>query len=329
MRRFYFVITVLSLFLLAAIVFSLCIGSSDSTVKDVLNVIIGNSDDIKKGIILKIRLPRILLAAIVGSALAVAGVAFQALLRNPLAEPYILGVSGGAGFGAVMAIALGISASVSVCAFLGALFTVILIYYLATSGGKIFVQSLLLLGVILNAIYAAIITFISSLIDPFKIHNVSNWLMGNIGIVEYNIIAVIGVFILFGIIALFFITKNLNLMSVGEETAQTLGIDIEKTKNLVFILSSLIVGIAVSQTGLIAFVGFIVPHIFRLIIGPDNRLLLPASAIAGAIFLVLSDTIARTIVPATEIPVGVITIALGGPIFVWLLLSRERKALLQ
>ncbi|MBI2875514.1 MAG: iron ABC transporter permease [Candidatus Tectomicrobia bacterium] len=292
----------------------------------------GRSTDPEAVILLQVRLPRVLLAGLVGAALSAGGVAFQALLRNPLAEPYILGVSGGAAFGAMLAIALGAEgfwwglSPVPLCAFLGALFSLWLLYALAQTQGRLLAHTLLLVGVILNAFFSAGMLFFTSLLDSDRLHQVVLWLMGSLGSLSYRILAPVALYVILGLGVLWLMARDLNLLSLGEETAQQLGVDVERLKRVVLLAASLLTGAAVSLAGLIAFVGLIVPHVVRLLFGPDHRLLMPAAALLGAIFLMAADTLARTLMAPTELPVGVITALGGGPFFLWLLRRQGWRA---
>lgn len=292
----------------------------------------GRTTDPGAVILLQVRLPRVLLAGLVGAALSAGGVAFQALLRNPLAEPYILGVSGGAAFGAMLAIALGAEgfrwglSSIPLFAFLGALLSLGILYSLARTQGRLLTHTLLLVGVILNSFFSAGMMFFTSLTDSTRMHSLVLWLMGSLGSLPYRVLAPVALYITLGLGALWLVARELNLLSLGEETAQQLGVKVERLKRVVLLAASLLTGAAVSLAGLIAFVGLIVPHVVRLIFGPDHRLLLPVAALLGAIFLMAADTLARTLIAPTEVPVGVITALGGGPFFIWLLRQQGWRA---
>ena len=278
-----------------------------------------------------VRLPRVILAALVGAALASSGAALQAILRNPLADPYILGISSGAGLGAITAVLLGISwtfwagSPIAVFAFAGAVITVWLVWYIGLFAGKSQVTSLLLAGVVVNAFFAAVITFLISIAKSEQVYSTIFWLMGNITEKDFSILLAGGIGILGGIIALLGISHHLNAISFGDEEAQALGIDTAKTRMIVFGITALITAIAVSVSGLIGFAGLIIPHAVRLVFGPDHRQLLPLSAITGSIFLIIADTLARTIVAPAQLPVGVITAIAGGPFFLVMLAKYSRK----
>ena len=279
----------------------------------------------EKTIIFSIRLPRIIFAGIVGASLSTAGVVFQALLRNPLADPYILGISGGSAVGAILGIILGagvIPFGIPGLAFLGAVLTVILVFGIARTGKELQSNTLLLAGVIVNAFFSAAIMFLISTSRNADLHNIMFWLMGNLSLAAGREIILTAFFLIAGFIIIYIHSRSLNLIVTGEETAIQLGVDVEGTKKILFLASSLVVGVAVSVSGIIGFVGLVIPHIVRMLLGPDHRLLLPASLLFGASFLVVADTIARTIIPSTELPVGVITAFCGAPYFIYLLRRR-------
>lgn len=279
--------------------------------------------------IIRLRLARILLGVIAGAGLSVAGVIFQSLLRNPLAEPYVLGVSSGAGLGAALAILFGWSVigawTLPGMAFAGALATIMLVYALAKTGsGAIPVHTLLLSGTIVNSVLASVLMFLVSIAPSEDLHNVVWWLLGNLQVSDWQLLHVVGVVVAVGVVVCVLLARDLNLMTLGEEAAAHLGLHVEQTKTLFFIVASLMTGATVAACGLIGFVGLIVPHAVRLVVGPDHRRLVPASALAGAAFLVLADSFARVALARGEIPIGVITSFLGGPFFLFLL--RRKKS---
>jgi len=276
-------------------------------------------------IILEIRLPRTISGVLVGAALSLAGAVLQALLRNPLADPFVLGISSGAAVGAVLAILLGLgstllgSYAVPGAAFGGALLTLLLVYSIARIQGRVPTQTLLLAGVIVSSFFSAIIMFLISVTSNEKIYNITFWLMGSLEFLSSQSLGVIFIYLLVGGGILFALARDLNLLVLGEETASELGVEVERVKKIVFVFASLITGAVVSVSGLIGFVGLVVPHLVRMIWGPDHRFLLPASALMGGILLVVADTVARTVVAPSEIPVGVVTAMGGAPFFVYLL----------
>ena len=276
-------------------------------------------------IILDIRLPRTISGVLVGAALSLAGAVLQALLRNPLADPFVLGISSGAAVGAVLAILVGLgstflgSYAVPGAAFGGALLTLLLVYSIARTGGRVPTQTLLLSGVIVSSFFSAIIMFLISVTSNEKIFNVTFWLMGSLEYLPFQSMGVIFFYLLVGGGTLFALARDLNLLILGEETASGLGVEVERVKKITFVFASLITGTVVSVSGLIGFVGLVVPHLVRMIWGPDHRFLLPASALVGGILLVIADTLARTVMAPSEIPVGVVTAIGGAPFFVYLL----------
>jgi iron complex transport system permease protein len=277
-------------------------------------------------ILFSIRLPRIVFAGIVGGALAAAGVVFQGLLRNPLADPYILGISGGAAVGALSALLLGIGflpLGVSGSAFLGALVTIVLVYTIARTKNELHSTTLLLAGVIVNAFFSAVIMFLITTASDKSLHNAMFWLMGDLSLAEWREIIMAGLFLIFGFLVIFIYARHLNLMAISEETAKHLGVNVEQTKVILLLVASLITGVAVSVSGIIGFVGLIVPHMIRILLGSDHRLLLPSSVLFGSAFLIVADTFARTVIAPAELPVGVITALCGAPYFIYLL---RRKA---
>jgi len=291
-------------------------------------------DGISPAVILwEVRLPRLLLAFLVGASLAAVGVALQALLRNPLADPYILGISSGAALGAALALQLGLAwaisgfSAVQLCAFLFAAATIGAIYRIAVADGRIPVQTLLLAGVIINAILSALILFITSLSDSTSAFRLFFWLMGSLAALGYDGLGALAVIVLIGIGVLCAQGRNLNLLSLGEDPAQGLGLDVERIKRVIFVTTALLTGAVVAVSGLIGFVGMIVPHAVRMVLGPDHRLLLPASALVGGLFLAVADTVARSLWAPTELPVGVITALCGGPFFIYLLMSHRKEAI--
>ncbi|MGH7256503.1 MAG: FecCD family ABC transporter permease [Nitrospirales bacterium] len=280
-------------------------------------------------ILLQVRLPRVLLGFLVGGTLAGVGVGLQALLRNPLADPYIMGISSGAALGAGIAILLGIGTTVMaisalpLCAFLGGLVSLAIVYRIAASYGRLPVHTLLLAGVILNAMFSALIMFIASILDPNRAFGMMYWLMGTLSAPNYTTLVVLLCYLAAGGVVLLGQVRALNLLSLGEDAARSLGVEVETSKKLVFITAALLTGAVVSVSGLIGFVGLVVPHAVRLVLGPDHRLLLPAAAMVGGMFLVLADAVARTVFAPAEIPVGVVTALAGGPVFIYLLMNRK------
>jgi len=292
---------------------------------------IGGTPNPDYEILVRVRIPRVLLAAMVGAALAASGVIFQALLRNPLADPYILGVSSGAGLGAMLAVIGGLSwtlwgrSPIALFAFIGALGTVWLVWGIGRVTGKYQVTGLLLAGVVVNAFFSAMIMFLISIARSQQLYATIFWLMGNMTEEDWLVLWVGGGCILAGIVSLFFLGPQLNILSVGRQDARSIGVPVERVELAAFAISAFITAAAVSLSGLIGFVGLIVPHAVRLVFGPDHRQLIPLSGLVGAMFLVVADTVARMVVAPAQLPVGVVTAMIGGPFFLLLLVAHSKK----
>jgi iron complex transport system permease protein len=317
---------IMLLILAVVILVSLSLGTAHVSIQSIINAVTGNmsADDPSRLIIFRIRLPRIMLAGVVGFALSLGGVVFQAILRNPLADPFVLGVSSGSAFGAVVAIFLGLgfTIGVPVISFAGALFT---IYLVMTIGArKIGVESttILLTGVIINAFFTAIIMFFIAVAADDRLHTMLFWLYGDLSQSKFSQLFIIGPFVLISSIILFSFARDLNIITTGEENAAQMGVEVSRIKVAGLVIVSLTMGLVVAFSGLIGFVGLIVPHLSRMAFRSDHRLLIPVASIGGAIFLIMADTIARTIVSPNELPVGVITAFLGAPFFIILLRKR-------
>jgi len=273
-----------------------------------------------------IRLPRLLLAGLVGAALAVAGVTYQGLFRNPLADPYLIGVAQGAALGAVVGFLLPTSwqaASVPLLAFAGALLAVMVVYSIARVGKTLPMTTLILAGVALGAFLAAITSYLM-IASGEKLHGIIFWLLGTFSLTSWWQVTMVIPYVLVGTIIIWLHARPLNVMQLDEEQAQQLGMNVEQIKLILLVAATLITAAAVCFCGIIGFVGIIIPHAVRLIWGPDHRFLLPLSTLAGASFLILADTAARTLLAPTEIPVGVITAFLGAPFFLYLLRQKKR-----
>ncbi len=321
------------LILLALCVVSLSVGSVHIALRTVFNALVNvltgkfSVSSEEELILFSVRLPRIIFAGIVGASLALGGVVFQAILRNPLADPYILGISGGSALGAIIGIVIGASSfylGVPLLAFIGALATVFLVFIVAGSArAALQDNSLLLSGVVVNAFFSAAILFFLSVVNSMELHSITFWLMGDLSRASAREIYVAGFCLIAGFALLYAQALKLNLLVQGEETATHLGVHVERTKQGLLIITSLIISVAVSLAGIIGFVGIMVPHAMRLVFGSDHRLLLPVSALFGASFLILADTVARVVLAPAELPVGVITALCGAPYFIFLL---KRKA---
>jgi iron complex transport system permease protein len=291
----------------------------------VIDALTGRADPTSRAIIVELRLPRAALAGLIGAALAVAGAVFQALLRNPLAEPYILGVSGGAAVGAVAVIGFAGSAGwlVPVAAFAGGLAAIVLVFRIAASvGSALDTRVLLLAGVVVGAFFNAVILLLLTLADVETFRSAVFWMMGSLASATWTSVGLLAVYTLPALVVLLALARAFNLMAVGEETALYLGTRVERVKRVAYVVASLLVAAGVAAAGVIGFVGLIVPHGLRLLWGGDHRFLLPGSALAGAAFLLLTDTAARTVAAPVELPVGVVTALVGVPVFVVLLTRR-------
>jgi iron complex transport system permease protein len=317
------------LFLLALIICPL-IGSVKISFAKVFDFTKPLEDNPDAVIFFRTRLPRCLLALIVGASLAAAGVTFQAMLKNPLATPYTLGIAGGSSLAAVLVLmffsvsGLKIPLLQPLASFFGALGTLGLVYRLGRRSGGIHVLTLILAGVTLNLFFSSFILLIQYIADPAQTFFILHWLMGNLDITSYQPVLMILPFHILGMLVLFYHARDMNLISLDDLSARSLGLDVPRVTRRLYIASSLVAGTSIAFSGPIGFVGLIVPHALRLLLGADHRLILPASFLAGGAFLVICDTGARTILAPTELPVGVITALLGGPFFLWLLIKGTR-----
>jgi iron complex transport system permease protein len=336
LRRLFLQCLTLILILIVVVVIAMKFGAVPVSLyafgRDLLHVLFGQSSQISSdyGLILwNIRLPRILLAIIVGASLSVAGTSFQALLRNPLADPYVLGVSSGASVGAILALIatpfLSLPPALSALltplgAFLGAAATISAVYFLGRREGQIDSTTLLLAGVITASFLSAIITFLMSTITSGNTRGMAFWLLGNLSTsFQKSVYWFLGIGFFVAAGAIYTTASDLNLLLAGEKEAMHLGVDVPRVRLVVYIAASFLTGLAVSVSGAIAYVGLIVPHVMRLIFGSDHRTLLPTAALGGAIAVVFADTIARTVVAPTELAVGAVTAVVGAPLFIYLL----------
>jgi iron complex transport system permease protein len=302
---------------------SLVLGTAEVSLDQMIGLISGSlkAEDPVRLIILNIRLPRVILAGLVGFALSLGGVVFQAILRSPLADPFILGVSSGSAFGAISAIVLGLGFRFGVPAlsFAGALLTIYLLMNLTSRKMGMESSTILLTGVIINAFFTAIIMFFIAIIADARLHSMLFWLYGDLSQSRYTQLALIAPVLFAAAIILYSFSKHLNLITAGEETALQLGVEVDRAKKICFLTVSLIIGLVVAFSGIIGFLGLIVPHLARMAFGSDHRLLIPISSLGGASFLIAADTLARTIISPSELPVGVITAFMGAPFFIYLL----------
>jgi iron complex transport system permease protein len=278
------------------------------------------------------RIPRVLMGAIVGAVLASVGAALQALVRNPLAEGGILGISGGGAFGAIVALVVfsrlgGSDVAIPLCAFAASLVSTLAVYRLAQVDGRLEPFTLLLVGVIFNAFWGAAIMLVNSIVNFFFTHSIIFWLMGSFEAPTYREVAMVTVLGGIGFVVLIARARDMNLLSLGDDEAAELGVEVNAVRCTIFIATSVMIGAAVSVSGIISFVGLIVPHIIRSSIGVDHRMLIPASILGGAAFTVAADLVARTAIAPSELPVGAITALCGGPFFIYVLRREGRKSL--
>ena len=328
-RRF---LTTLGLFgagAIAACLLAPLIGTTSIDLSRVFDRSIPFAENVDAQIFFVARLPRVLAGALVGSALATAGVVFQALLRNPLATPFTLGVSAGASLGAMLAMTFGVQLTVwgvpavPLASFAGSLGAVLIVYALATGRRRgLSTNVLLLAGVTLNAFFSALILFVQYLADFSQSFRTVRWLMGQLDVVSYRPIVAALPLVLAAMILFAYLPRTLNLLSGGPDAAATRGVDVVRAQRLAFFSASLATGAAVSLAGPVGFIGIVVPHLVRLLVGSDHRLVLPAAALFGAAFLVGCDLVARIVMAPLEVPVGVVTAMLGGPFFLWLLIRQ-------
>lgn len=335
------VLFILFLVLILSIGFFSVIGTANISPIDVFRIVASKTPLIKnyidvsdianshQTIIWSIRLPRVLLGVLVGASLSIAGTAFQGMFKNPMADPYVIGISSGAALGATIAIILGINisfiniSSISIFAFIGALGAVFAVYNIARIKNRVPVTTLLLAGIAIGQFLTAIMSFLMVIFSKDMV-KIIYWTMGSLSGKGWGPLISISIPVIISMVLINFFARDLNIMLTGEESAQSLGVDVEKTKLYILILGTFMVSMVVSISGIIGFVGLIIPHIVRIIIGPDHRILLPASALVGGIFMVSADTIARTVISPVEIPVGIITALFGGPFFLYLLRTRKR-----
>jgi iron complex transport system permease protein len=325
--HWFFWILVLCGLLIGTVILSLCIGSVSISLKEILGVILKGKGTPEYSILFDIRLPRILLGFAIGGSLSLAGVILQGMFRNPLVEPYTLGISGGAALGVALNTVLGLYKfnilTLPFFGFLGAIFIIILVYSLSMRKGILKIQELLLCGVMISFIASSLIMLIMSVSHTEDLHGIIFWIMGFLEQPNWFLIKLALWMSILGLAFSYLFCLDLNALSLGEEEALHLGIDIEKTKHLLFLIASLLTGFSVSISGVIGFVGLIIPHLMRMFVGSDHRILLVSSFLSGATFLIFCDTLARTVISPLELPVGVITGILGGSIFIYILTKKQ------
>ena len=321
--------TVLMLAFLITMVACLSIGVFNIPFEQVLTVLLGGGSDSQRWVIINIRLPRILLAAIVGASLAVAGATMQGLFRNPMASPSVLGISSGAAFGAALAIVLGVSwtsgaLAIPAMAFVFAFITLFLVYAVSRSrSGYVPVETLLLAGIAIGSLFSALVSGMLYFAGE-QLSGIVFWMMGGLNNAKWDQVLISIAPMVLGSAVIMALSRDLNAMMVGEEQAGNLGINVNQVRLVLLLAASPVTAMAVSVSGVIGFVGLIIPHVVR-ILGPDHRILLPASVVSGALFLIWTDTLARTVIAPAELPVGIITSLLGAPFFIYLLMSRKKS----
>lgn len=335
-NRFPFLTLALATTCIATIVLSTGMGyitiSAGEIFRTVFSALTGN-EELLQGIdktipyvVMDVRLPRILTAALVGAGLAVSGVIYQGILLNPLADPYTLGISSGAAFGASLALLANLSLfsqfSIPLFAFCGAIATLFIVIHLSTFNGQISANTLILSGVIVGAILSAGISFMKYLADE-QVAIIIFWLMGSFVSSTWNSVLLTGCAVLIGTVIAYFYGRDLNIMSLGSRSSDALGVETARVRIILLLTASFVTAICVAMTGIIGFIGLIVPHLMRFLVGPDNRRLLPVSALAGAILLLLADTVTRAVLPV-EVPIGVLTALIGGPFFCVIFRKRQR-----
>ncbi|MBL4930246.1 iron chelate uptake ABC transporter family permease subunit [Clostridium paridis] len=328
-RKLFFIVLIL---LVILELYSLTLGAADISFNKVLAIIkdtiLGkyNGDIISK-IIVNIRGPRILMAMLTGIGLAVSGATFQGIFKNSMGDPYVLGVSSGAALGAAVGLVFNLESSnyiyITLLAFIGAITTILLVYNIAKVGGRIPTETLLLSGIAVNFLFSSLISLMM-ILKKEAMDKIIFWTLGSFNSSSYSQVLMVLPIVLIGGFLIYSKYKDINILSLGEESAYSLGVQGENIKKFLVILSSLIVATLVSFSGIIGFVGLVIPHIVRIIVGSNNREVIPFSALFGGIFLVVCDTISRTIIPPTELPVGAITALIGAPYFMYLLVQKKR-----
>lgn len=319
----------LLLLLFVAMFFGLFLGSSENGVKAVYQSLSGakEADPMLTTIVWRIRFPRVVLAALIGATLSLGGLVFQALLRNPLAEPYILGISGGSAVGAIIGILMGLSRfpGVSFTAFAGSMATLLLIFLISSGRTVLKKDSLLLSGVMINAFCSAIIMFLVSMTYDSRLHNIMFWLMGDLSTADISQVGILAVSILPCFVMIFCLSNSMNLLLLGKEMAQAMGVNIKFVTVTLLVATSFMVSATVCHCGLIGFVGLVIPHLLRLLLGPDHRVLVPACILGGGAYMVFCDLMARVLPEQGEMPVGIITAMIGAPLFIFLLKKSDLR----
>lgn len=316
-----YALTILGVLLLVSfisILYALSIGSMDISMHQVLTALFSNRHEITSRVVLELRLPRVISGFMVGGMLALAGALMQVLLRNPLAEPYVLGVSGGASVFALLVIMSGLTGYwINIGAFAGALVSIVMVFGLSRLGKNWNPMRVLLTGVVVAAGWGALINFILTVSPATQIYNMLFWLMGDLGYARFSLFSLI--VLLTSLVASLIMARSLNLLSYGDQQAAVLGVSVGRLRYFIYFLASLLTATAVMQAGSIGFIGLIIPHLVRILLGSDHRLLIPSSVLLGGSLLVIADALARTIIAPQQLPVGVLTAMLGVPLFLVLL----------
>jgi iron complex transport system permease protein len=327
-KRILAVSLLLGLLLIFSSLLGLSLGSTGQSIRQILSVLAGrvDADPTLSSIIWQLRFPRVILAALVGAALSLGGLVFQALLRNPLAEPYILGISGGSAVGAIIGILLGVSPipGVAFFAFTGSMATLVLVLVIASTRAAMKKDTLILAGVMVNAFCSSVIMFLISLTQDSRLHNILFWLMGDLSMSDTKQTTVLLIILLPCFAVLFLLARPMNILLMGEEMAAGMGVNVRLITISLLVLTSFMVSATVCHSGLLGFVGLVMPHLLRLLFGPDHRVLVPACILGGAAYLVLCDLLARLLPAQGEMPVGVVTAMVGAPLFI-ILLQRSRR----
>ncbi|MHB9131590.1 MAG: FecCD family ABC transporter permease [Armatimonadota bacterium] len=337
-HRVWLVLTVLGALLVISMVLAIGVGSANLHPGEVMRAIWGHISGVHTvptsidSIVWELRMPRIVLAMLVGAALAVSGALMQSLFHNPMADPYIVGVSSGAAVGAVVAIilipvqavVLGLNLTVF-CAFAGGVGVTFLVYTLARRGGRVPISTLLLTGIAVGGLMQAATSFLLLRQDHNEMRQVLVWLMGSLAERDWSHVLALLPYTVLGVIAAYAWQRDLNVLALGDETAHHLGINLERTKFILLLIASMLAAAAVAVSGIIAFVGLIVPHLMRLLVGPNHRVLIPACLLSGGLLVLWADVLARIAIPGAEIPIGVVTSMLGCIFFLYLLHRREGK----
>ncbi len=325
-----YIYIIMCAFIVPVFFFSLATGSNEIAFLEAIKALFGESDENTMMIINQIRLPRVIMSMVIGAGLAASGCVFQGILKNPLADPFTLGISGGAAFGAAAGFVFGLAAIswlfVPFCAFLGSMVSVAAVYVLS-SKKRFDSNSMILSGVIISYVFSSAVMLLFSLSSSHQMQAAFVWLMGNFSTFDERLLPLVAFIVIAGTLALSFCGNIINVIALGGEKSKTLGINVEKTVKILFLTASFVTAASVSICGVIGFVGLMMPHIMRKIVGGNHSTLIPVSALAGAIFMPVCDTLSRTLFSPVTIPVGVITSIVGGIFFIFLLLKPERNSL--